>query len=244
MNGHLVEFYEHESLLVDSVTRHLLPALSDHSPAIIVATPEHRRAFVAALAEAGVDVAAARSNGLLVTLDAARTLDTIMVGRSPSPGRFDRVIGKLVREAAAEGATPAIFGEMVALLWEQGNRSAALQLEKLWCRLAEATPFCLLCAYPLSQIDWNGDTTFRAVCGTHTGVKLRFRVPTPAQGPPVVDNRPAGSGLGSLLEALNNAHQAGRMATPNMRISRSVPDGLDYQPDTQDCPRPQRGWSE
>src|SRR4029434_1895112 len=42
-----------------------------------------------------------------------------------------------------------VFGEMVALLWAEGNMDAALQLEMLCNDLVTLHPFSLLCAYPL-----------------------------------------------------------------------------------------------
>jgi two-component system CheB/CheR fusion protein len=42
---------------------------------------------------------------------------------------------------------------MVALLWAEGNRDAAIRLEELWNDLARTETFALLCAYPISHFD-------------------------------------------------------------------------------------------
>jgi hypothetical protein len=41
-----------------------------------------------------------------------------------------------------------VFGEMVALLWADGDRNGALVLEELWNDLTRRMSFPLLCAYP------------------------------------------------------------------------------------------------
>ena len=42
----------------------------------------------------------------------------------------------------------AVYGEMVAVLWESGDVLAALELETLWNNLRAGVPFALLCGYP------------------------------------------------------------------------------------------------
>jgi hypothetical protein len=48
----------------------------------------------------------------------------------------------------ARGTPLAVNGEMVAVLLEQGNLAAALELEEAWNDLRRDLPFSLLCAYP------------------------------------------------------------------------------------------------
>src|SRR6185369_562599 len=60
------------------------------------------------------------------------------------------------------------FGEMVALLWADGRREAALELEALWNELGANLSFSLLCAYPISAFDTYADhAPFLEVCGSH-----------------------------------------------------------------------------
>lgn len=56
---HLVEFYETEGFLIDTVSSFVSPALHDGDAAIVVATATHRSAFEAQLGASGVDVAEA-----------------------------------------------------------------------------------------------------------------------------------------------------------------------------------------
>jgi hypothetical protein len=89
--------------------------------------------------------------GLYVPLDAAETSSKFMVDGWPSEPRFNTVIGDLIERVAARGqrCLVRVFGEMVALLWNEGNARGAVRLEDLWNDLAKKIPFTLLCAYPL-----------------------------------------------------------------------------------------------
>jgi two-component system CheB/CheR fusion protein len=60
---------------------------------------------------------------------------------------------------------------MVALLWAEGNRDAAIRLEELWNDLARRETFALLCAYPISHFDDVGYARpFADINAAHTWV--------------------------------------------------------------------------
>lgn len=46
-----------------------------------------------------------------------------------------------------------MYGEMVNLLWEKGNLSAALRLEQLWNELGKTHSFALHCSYAMDIFD-------------------------------------------------------------------------------------------
>jgi PAS domain S-box-containing protein len=60
------------------------------------------------------------------------------------------LIARLASAKSGETRRVAVFGEMVALLWADGNFEAAIQLEQLWNQLAQTHSFQLHCAYPLN----------------------------------------------------------------------------------------------
>ncbi len=168
---HLVELYETDAFLVDSVTRFLLPALRSDRSAIVVATAEHREEFARALADGGVDVEHAIREGRYLALDAAETLASFMVHGRPHEHRFREQIGGLIGRMAIDGRRVNVYGEMVALLWADGDVASAIALEDLWNRLATVRSFDLLCAYPMSTFDDEGSAeAFKRMCEQHTSV--------------------------------------------------------------------------
>lgn len=175
---HLVEFYEHDGLLADSVRDHIEPGLRGDDAVVVVATERHRELFEAALTRAGVDLGAARDAERYLDLDAEETLARFMVDGAPDPGRFRTVIGGLIGTATAGGGRVRIYGEMVALLWAEGNVSAAISLEDLWNDLGRCRSFSLLCAYPVSAFDVEGSSgLFRLLCEQHSSAEGGARRP-------------------------------------------------------------------
>src|SRR6185436_9997119 len=82
----------------------------------------------------------------------AETLSQFMVDGLPEPGRFQTVIGDVIASVTDGRARVKAFGEMVALLWSEGNHAAAIQLEQLWNDLQKAHSFSLFCAYPITGL--------------------------------------------------------------------------------------------
>ena len=168
---HLVELYESDEFLVDSVCGFVEPALLAGDPVIVVATAAHREKFTTELAQRGLDVSPPGSHGQFISLDAAETLDRFMVGERPDPTRFAETLGPMIAQAAGATGRVRVYGEMVALLWADGNTEAAVALERLWNDLAATHPFSLLCAYPVVAVARASSTApFRAMCREHTRV--------------------------------------------------------------------------
>ncbi len=62
------------------------------------------------------------------------------------------------------------FGEMVALLWEQGLNGATVQLENLWNQLHKKSNFTLFCAYPKIRFTQDINHSMDIICSAHTKV--------------------------------------------------------------------------
>jgi anti-sigma regulatory factor (Ser/Thr protein kinase) len=148
---HVVQFYERDENLALAVSSFLGAGLIKGEAALIVATPEHQAAFEAVLLAAGVDLPSMRLSGAFECLDAAEVLSSFMVDGEPDPQLFDSTVGVLVRQTAA-GRPIRIYGEMVALLWDQGAAAAAITLEALWNDLGSRQEFSLFCAYPAAVV--------------------------------------------------------------------------------------------
>lgn len=170
-NDHFVEFYATDEGLVHNVAGYIADGLWQNHRAVVIATAEHRSQLQEALRARGVDVATMIATGQYVAIDAAEALAGFMVGGMPHPDRFEAVVGSVVRQATAGGRTLRAFGEMVALLWKEGNARAAIALEALWNDLARVQEFALYCAYPHASVSKTQDGySVDHICCAHTGV--------------------------------------------------------------------------
>ena len=168
---HFVQFYEADGFLLNSLSGFIGNALKSGDGAIVVATRDHREGLDELLLENGLDPLTANKSGLYVSIDAAETLSKFMVDGTPEPQRFTEVIGGLVGKVADGRPRVKAFGEMVALLWAEGNYTAAIRVEELWNDLQKSHSFSLFCAYPMNCFGGEkfvGPMT--GVCTTHSRV--------------------------------------------------------------------------
>lgn len=147
---HFVQFYETDEFLLDSLSSFIGSGLGAGSSCLVVATKAHREGLEERLRDRGLELSVACERGAYLWLDAAETLSRFMVDGQPDPMRFAEVIGKTIEHMAQGQRRLRIFGEMVALLWKEGNQAATIRLEELWNEMrARTVPFSLFCAYPL-----------------------------------------------------------------------------------------------
>ena len=166
---HRVEFYETDATLVVSVVDFLRPALAGGT-VIVVATDEHRHAIGVGLMPVSDTVAVPDARVNIIAIDAQQLLDRFMVDGVPDPASFRRELDAMLDGVPATDGPVLIYGEMVAVLWEQGNVAAAIALEDLWNELATSHSFSLLCGYPSAFFPADQAAEFHSVCTRHTEV--------------------------------------------------------------------------
>jgi PAS domain S-box-containing protein len=174
-HAHIVQFYERDDFMVTEVARFIGTAIGAGDSGIVIATKPHRDGIAQQLASHGLNVTMAIAQGRYLALDAAETLAKFTITGQPDRERFTSVIGEVVerarKAAGREGARVAAFGEMVALLWAEGKREAAIQLEQFWNSLAETHSFSLHCAYPMKGFSRRDHgEPFLQICAEHSSV--------------------------------------------------------------------------
>ncbi|MBK5308209.1 MAG: MEDS domain-containing protein [Frankiaceae bacterium] len=170
-HDHDVTFYDADSHLVDELAEFVMDGLALGESILLVATPEHHALLAATLAAAGCLLDDAASRGQYVAVDAAATSATFIRDGSARADLFFSHVGGLLERVARSGRPVRVFGEMVALLWQEGNVTAAIEVERLWNRLARLQRFSLLCGYPASSLTCAADlASVRSVCEVHSEV--------------------------------------------------------------------------
>jgi len=78
-------------------------------------------------------------------------------------------VGGLISAAAGPTGRPVrVYGEMVNLLWQDGETRAAAVLEGMWNELAQKASFTLLCAYHVDAEKPGHEERLHDVCSAHT----------------------------------------------------------------------------
>lgn len=171
VHGHVVNIYEHRQDLLSELVRFVTVGLAEDNVVVVVARGVNRDALAQALADEGVDAEGFVARDRFHVHDTAELVDEFVVDGVPDPELFKSAIGGRVRQACASGLPVRVYGEMVALLWDEGNVSAAIELESLWNTLGNELDFQLYCGYPLSALTERGGlSSMNEVCQLHSKV--------------------------------------------------------------------------
>ncbi|WP_162601103.1 ATP-binding protein [Occallatibacter savannae] len=175
MSAHAVQFYEDESVFIESLSEFAGAALGSGGACVVIATQDHHRRLVEKLTSNNIDVTRTVAEGRYIPVDARRALERLLVQGRPDPQRFWEEMAPVIERARAAlrpGVKAiSVFGEMVAMLWAEGNQQGAIELEHLWNELVERYKLHFRCAYPIGSFakeSYSGG--FDAICSQHSAV--------------------------------------------------------------------------
>jgi len=174
--GHTVAFHASDADLVHGLTEYVADGLLSGDAVVVVATPDHCARLAADLS-ADLPLAHFVDDGRYRDVDALATLRSIRTDDGRIDGEvFDRLIGSVVATAAASGRRVRIVGDLVGLVWDEGDVVGALDVERLWNDLLGRTAVVLNCTYPTDGSD--GDLgSLCGICACHTAVDLSADLP-------------------------------------------------------------------
>jgi hypothetical protein len=151
--GHIVQFYPYDSALLTALANFIGTGLEQNETCLVIATRAHTERLNTELYSRGFGVGEARAEGKYLTYDARELLDTFMGDKLPDHEKFTNVAASLLTMAEQRGRPLRVFGEMVAILWQEHKQTAVLQLEKYWNEVTSGRDLTLFCAYPMVQFD-------------------------------------------------------------------------------------------
>src|SRR5690606_24550056 len=169
---HAVQFHDSDTALVEHLAEFVRHSLTAGEPAIVIVTDDHRQQLVERLRRDGVSADDLTRTRRLRFIDAHELLATIRVGGRFDRARFAAAADAVVADLRREGDEVALRagGEAVDVLWRQGHRDAAMELESLWNDYAASRRITLLCTYALESFTTDAGLDIGDVCRLHTHV--------------------------------------------------------------------------
>jgi DcmR-like sensory protein len=164
---HAVKFFESGNSLGRIAAEFLAEGLSAQQPAIVIATPDHRKSILAELRTRHFDVVSLEAAGDLKLFDAHAMLGSFMVGGRPDTNLFQAIAARHLDQPYG-GRPIRVFGEGVDVLCKAGLDEAAIRLEMLWNKLVSNRDIKTLCGYSVSN--FYKDTSLRAIFDEHSHV--------------------------------------------------------------------------
>lgn len=149
--GHVVASYPSEGALAKSLALYIKEGVAAGDNCLVITnlgiTKHLRKALKAAHVE----------SSSYTILNANAVLEDFMVNGLPDKKLFFQRINGILDRNFLAGGRLRLYGDMVAQLWMEGNKAAAIALEKLWDDFAQTQAFSLYCAYPEHLFHGNAD---------------------------------------------------------------------------------------
>ncbi|HYG53518.1 MAG TPA: MEDS domain-containing protein [Flavobacteriales bacterium] len=167
---HLVQVYDSKEIFLETLTGFVGTGINAGDSVIIIATSKNLGLLYDRLIGHGININSLISENKFIPLNAEEALNTFMHNGMPNPDLFDQLIGGLYAKALKGSKKVRAFGELVALLWENGNRAGSVKLESLWDHFCRKNALTLFCAYEKSLFKPNTDDYLDGLCLCHTKV--------------------------------------------------------------------------
>ena len=188
-DGYLVQLYQDEGFFGEAVSHFVAHGVAQGDAVILVATGPHWDLLADCLAGKGLDVVALRRHGQLPLLDADATLPTFLVRTLPDAPTFKALARATIAQARAGSRSGRVrwWGEMVNVLFVNGNGRGSTRLEELFDEVAHEESIAIFCSFLMDPFDatmYAGP--LQAVCGTHAHL---IPVANEAHQPPACTGR-------------------------------------------------------
>jgi hypothetical protein len=168
--SHVVQLYKNDNELLNLLESYVTGGITADDSVIIIATKEHLSALEQRMRIFGLNVEKLRASDQYIPLDAEDTLSKFMVDDCPDYSLFVDTITAIFDRVRDSKRRVRAYGEMVAILWEQGNSAGTIMLEHLWNAYFEKETFSLFCAYPKDKFPEDATSTLSNICKAHSSI--------------------------------------------------------------------------
>jgi hypothetical protein len=165
---HVVQIYENDGVFLDALAGFVMGGINSNDCVIVIATHAHLEALNKRLRSFGTYLDTLVHDDRFIPLEANDVLSKFMVDGWPDEDLFVKTISEIVQRGVCHGRKVRAFGEMVAILWAEGNQGATVNLEHLWNNYCAEEKLSLFCAYPKSGFTQNINESISAICECHS----------------------------------------------------------------------------
>lgn len=168
--GHVVQLYQDDGFFGEAVSHFAIAGLLKQESIIIVATKPHWTNISGRLSSKGFDFDELRRRGQMILLDADETLPRFLDNNMPDARTFKGIAHATIDKARCGGRYPHVrwWGEMVNVLYVDGNSQGSNRLEELFDEVAHEKSIAIFCSFLMDKYDPKiYDGPLQNVCRTH-----------------------------------------------------------------------------
>lgn len=167
-SDHVCQIYDNDEAFLNLLTGFVSSGLNAGESVAVIATHGHLDSLHQRLREEGINLFAMELKDQYLPMRAEDLLSEFMINGWPDEVLFHFAVSTLLDRAQKHGRKTRVFGEMVSILWTDGNEGATMQLERLWNKFCRLQSFSLFCAYPKSGFTKQTEESLKQICCSHT----------------------------------------------------------------------------
>ena len=167
-SDHVVQIYDDEQSFLSLLEGFVTGGFDANDCVVVIATEEHLHALEERLTSKGYNLFDLKLQNQYVPLSARDTLSEFMISTWPDEVLFRHVMSRHIAKARTRRRNVRAFGEMVALLFAQGQTGASVQLENLWNKICQIEGLSLFCSYPRSVFNQSALEAILDICGSQS----------------------------------------------------------------------------
>lgn len=166
---HIVQICNNEASQAEILTHYIQKGLLNDEAVIVIARASLRKNVISKLDTLGLNVHALKNKDQVKFFDAEFLLSDLLLDGVIEEQAFQRFVALPVQAVKSKYGKVRAFGEMVDVLWQNGQHDSALRLEDLWNDLCKKEELQLLCTYLLTSLDPDSyDQSLEHICECHT----------------------------------------------------------------------------
>lgn len=172
-DGHIVQLYQEADFYCDAISHFTAEGFVKGESIILVATDSNWQQISKRLESTGFNIGELFERGQLTLLDANQTLPKFMANGLPDGSIFKTLAGSTIEKARCGGKYTRVrwWGEMVNVLYVEGNGRASHRLEQFFDEVAHEQQIAIFCSFLMDHYDpVIYDEAFLNVCRTHSNV--------------------------------------------------------------------------
>ena len=172
-DGHIVQLYQEPDFYGEAISHFAVEGLIRGESIILVATDSNWANISKHLERHGLDIPQLFERGQLTLLNANDTLPKFLANGAPDGSIFKPLASQTIKKARCDGKYSRVrwWGEMVNVLYVDGNGNASHKLEQFFDEVAHEESIAIFCSFLMDRYDPRiYDEVFANVCSTHSNV--------------------------------------------------------------------------
>jgi len=170
LHEHVVQLYENDGVLIDTMVGFVETAIEANENAVVVATYKHLNALEDRLESYGLNIETLISEHKFIPFNVEEIIGDTIINGQINQELLDKNLAEISVKAAYNQKKFRMFGEMSSYLFSLGYKEDAIRMESSGNDFCRSLPGSVCCAYPKKLFSGLQADYSKPICCAHTKI--------------------------------------------------------------------------